>query len=57
MVTGRPSLPMQKKGGKYRIYVGLYDPDTGERLPVLDDQGRASDDRIALADLEIVANP
>lgn len=56
MVTGRPSLPMQR-GGKYRIYVGLYDPDTGERLPVLDDQGRASDDRISLADLEIVANP
>ena len=30
-------LPLNSAGGPYRLYVGLYDPDTLERVPVLND--------------------
>jgi 4-amino-4-deoxy-L-arabinose transferase-like glycosyltransferase len=30
-------VPLPSDGGPYRIYVGLYDPDTFERVPVLND--------------------
>jgi 4-amino-4-deoxy-L-arabinose transferase-like glycosyltransferase len=30
-------LPLPTDGGPYRIYVGLYDPETFERVPVLND--------------------
>jgi len=53
----RLAIPADADRGKYRIFVGLYDPDTGERLPVLDDQGRVTDDQASLADLEIVVSP
>jgi hypothetical protein len=33
----RVPLPLPVDGGPYRIYVGLYDPDTFERVPVLND--------------------
>lgn len=34
--------------GKYHLLVGLYDPVTGARLPVLDDQGAPISDHIQL---------
>jgi hypothetical protein len=33
----RVPLPLPVDGGPYRIYVGLYDPETFERVPVLND--------------------
>jgi hypothetical protein len=33
----RVPLPLPKDGGPYRIVVGLYDPETFERLPLLND--------------------
>ena len=34
--------------GEYTIEIGMYDPDTGERLKVLDGQGQPIGDRITL---------
>lgn len=34
--------------GTYRIEIGMYDPTTGERLPVLDSLGQPKDDRVLL---------
>ena len=34
--------------GMYRIEVGLYDPQSMQRLPVLDERGRPQGDRITL---------
>ncbi len=34
--------------GTYRIEVGLYDPQTMQRLPALDERGRLQGDRITL---------
>ena len=34
--------------GPYRLIAGLYDPDTGQRLPVVDDGGAVTSDFIAL---------
>lgn len=39
--------------GKYLLEVGLYDLVTGERLPVLDQEGQVMDDRVILVELEI----
>ena len=33
----RLPIPLPLEGGPYRVYVGLYDPETNERVPVLDD--------------------
>ncbi|MCJ7668796.1 MAG: glycosyltransferase family 39 protein, partial [Anaerolineae bacterium] len=32
-------IPPGTAGGEYRLVVGMYRPDTGERLPVLDEEG------------------
>ena len=44
-----PSMP----SGGYAIEVGLYDPATVERLPVLDDQGQAVADHVILTRVAI----
>lgn len=36
--TAHLTLPASLAPGRYRLLVGLYDPDTFERLPLLDDQ-------------------
>ena len=41
------------KPGKHRIVVGLYDAASGQRLPVLDDKGQVTGDRILVTQLEI----
>ena len=45
-----PSLPP----GEYRLEIGLYDPATGARLPVLDENGSPSADHLILATVEVV---
>jgi hypothetical protein len=40
--------------GRYRLLVGLYDPDSGERLPVLDEAGRPiPESAIPVSDVEL----
>ncbi len=47
----------QAEPGKYRIAVGLYDPATGQRLPVLNTQGQIVGDRVIIGSLEVVDRP
>ena len=39
--------------GNYRVYVGLFDPVTGKRLPVLDSQGNPAGERVQVATIQI----
>ena len=39
-------LDPQAPDGRYAVEIGLYDPATGERLPVLDEQGRIVADHL-----------
>jgi len=50
VVTDSYRIPVDPEAppGEYVIEVGLYNAATGVRLPVLDDQGKAVDDRILL---------
>jgi hypothetical protein len=41
-------IPPQTPPGDYEVVIGLYDAATGQRLPVLDDQGRPIGDHIPL---------
>ncbi len=49
------SLPIAADlpSGKYRVVIGLYDPATGTRLPVLDENGQITGDSVLLATLDI----
>ncbi|MGC8838712.1 MAG: glycosyltransferase 87 family protein [Anaerolineae bacterium] len=44
----RMAVPASLPPGTYTLEAGLYDPATGERLPVLDGEGRAVGDRIVV---------
>jgi 4-amino-4-deoxy-L-arabinose transferase-like glycosyltransferase len=46
-------IPESIAPGEYRLIVGMYLPATGERLPILDVQGRASGDTIFLDVIEV----
>jgi hypothetical protein len=46
-------LPPDLAGGEYRLVVGLYRPDSGERLPVFDPLGNVVGDSIPLATIQI----
>ena len=47
LTLGAEALP-----GRYRLAVGLYDPATGERLPVIDPSGeRVPDDRVVVGEV------
>jgi 4-amino-4-deoxy-L-arabinose transferase-like glycosyltransferase len=46
--------PLPIADGPYRIYVGLYNPDTFERVPILND---ASGENAAVIDLSALLNP
>lgn len=39
--------------GSYRLFVGLYDPTTGQRLPPSDSEGNLKGDRAFITDVEI----
>ena len=39
--------------GTYSLSIGLYDPNTGERLPVVDTQGRTIADRVMIPQVKL----
>jgi mannosyltransferase len=39
--------------GRYRLEIGMYRPDDGERLPIADAQGRALGDRVLVGPIEV----
>jgi hypothetical protein len=50
--------PGDVAGGRYRLTVGLYDLDTGARLPAVDaDGGRWLDDSVLLGSVELIRGP
>lgn len=51
----RLTIPPDLAAGRYAIAVGLYDPVSGERLSVLDAQGRPVADRVLLGELAVRA--
>jgi len=50
--THRLTLPADLKPGTYRIIVGLYDPQTGQRLPLLDAAGKEVGNEVVVATVQ-----
>jgi hypothetical protein len=48
-------LPPGTPPGQYRLRVGLFAPDSGERLPRLDENGRYAGDAFAIENVSILA--
>ncbi len=42
-----PDLP----AGEYKIAIGLYDPETGQRVPIVDEDGQVSGDNVIISGL------
>ena len=49
----RITVPPQTPAGRYPLLVGLYDPTTLQRLPVLDAQGQSTGDSVLLTTLGV----
>ncbi len=47
--THRLAPPVDLKPGTYRLFVGLYDPKNGQRLPLLDAAGKEIGNEVAVA--------
>jgi uncharacterized membrane protein len=47
------ALPGKLPAGPLQVLVGMYHPDTGQRLPVLDAQGRPTDDKVLLKQISV----
>ncbi len=47
-------LPDDVPSGEYQLMVGVYDPISGERLPVMDEGGVVIGDRVSLGMVEVV---
>lgn len=54
--TYRLITPTTIPVGRYRVFVGLYDPSTGQRLPTVDAHGQSSDNRVLVTVLEVHAS-
>jgi mannosyltransferase len=50
--VGLPILPGTPPGS-YRLEIGMYRPDNGERLPITDALGRALGDRVLVGPIEV----
>jgi hypothetical protein len=46
-------LPHDLGNGEYKLVVGLYDPDTGERLPLIDAKGNPVGDSVPLGTIKV----
>ena len=44
-----PDLP----AGEYKIAIGLYDPETGQRVPIVDEDGQVSGDHVIISGLAL----
>jgi 4-amino-4-deoxy-L-arabinose transferase-like glycosyltransferase len=55
VIVDRYAIPIAGHAppGAYQIEVGMYDPATGERLPVLDEGGTAVSDHLILSEIEV----
>jgi hypothetical protein len=49
----RLRIPEDTPPGEYRVLAGLYDPATGERLPLLDPSGAPIDNQLPVTTLRI----
>ncbi len=54
--THAVTLPADVRPGRYQVFVGLYDPATGDRLPVIDEAGKGQDNQVLLATLDVTAD-
>ncbi|MGC8779410.1 MAG: hypothetical protein ACP5UQ_00935, partial [Anaerolineae bacterium] len=48
-------IPADAAPGRYRIAVGLYDPISNQRLPVVDAEGRPVADRLLMREVDVEA--
>ena len=46
--THQLDLPAERPPGPYRLFVGMYQPETGERLPVIGPEGPVPNDALLL---------
>ncbi len=46
-------IPPGTASGEYRLVVGMYRPDTGQRLPVLNEEGIVVGDSVALSTIQV----
>jgi hypothetical protein len=49
------ALPPDIPAGEYQIELGLYDATTGQRLPILNEQGDVLEDRVVVGPVIVVA--
>jgi hypothetical protein len=56
-VVDRHALSVNESAspGRYALYAAIYREETGERIPVLSDDGLPVDDKLKIADIEVVA--
>ena len=47
-------LPTDLPAGNYTIAMGLYDPQTGQRLPIMDENGQTSGDHVTISGIAVV---
>jgi hypothetical protein len=50
-------IPENAPEGEYRIAIGLYEWQTMQRLPVLDEEGNVAGDYAELLSLRVTASP
>ena len=48
-ISLRPNLPP----GEYRLAIGLYDPETGQRLGKIEENGKAEGDHVTISGLAV----
>ena len=51
------ALPQDIPPGQYRLFVGLYDPVSGYRLPVLDQADNMQDNQVLVTTVDVSAAP
>ncbi len=49
----RLPIPTDAPPGTYHLFVGMYDEETGERLPLMQDGARLQGDTLGLADVVV----
>ena len=55
--THTVALPDDIAPGQYRLFVGLYDPVSGYRLPVLDEAGNMQDNQVFVTGVDVTSVP